>query len=281
MKEITYVKDSFTEYLGKKDHISASDIKNFMKSPKYYFYKKYQEQKKENQRHYVIGSAIHEAILEPSKFKDNYCIAPKFDRRTKEGKAGAEAFEIENFGKVTVFEDEMVMIKDMCESALKCDSLTELIRDSYKELSVYTIDTETGLKIKLRPDIYCQKHPTIVDLKSCVDSSPKDFKKDVYNYGYSTSAAFYMHFSGKENYLFCALSKTAPFEVAMYALCDDMLDYGTKQYRVALDLIKWSYDNNYWCSHNEFSILLNCHELGNLDDFFQIAQNSDKITILQ
>ena len=41
MKETAYVKDSFSEYLGKKDHISASDIKNFMKSPKYYFYKKY------------------------------------------------------------------------------------------------------------------------------------------------------------------------------------------------------------------------------------------------
>ena len=35
--QVEYVKDTFEEYLGKKDYISASDIKNFLKSPKYYF----------------------------------------------------------------------------------------------------------------------------------------------------------------------------------------------------------------------------------------------------
>ena len=282
MAEIKYVKDSFAEYLGKKDYISSSDIKSFMKSPKYYYYNKYQKNKgDEAERFYQVGSALHEAILEPSKFKENYCISPNFDRRTKQGKQDYIDFLSANQGKVQMFENEMDIVKGMCESASKCEPLMELIQDSYRELSIYTTDDVTGLKIKLRPDIYCKSRPTIVDLKTCVDSSPKDFKRNVYSFGYSISASYYMKFSGKENYLFCALSKNEPHEVAMYGLSDDMLEFGTKQYRIALDLLKWSYDNDYWCSHNEFSILLNCRELGNLDEFFEIAKNSDKITILQ
>ena len=40
-QQIEYVKDTFAEYLGKTDFYSASDIKNFLKSPKLFFYDKY------------------------------------------------------------------------------------------------------------------------------------------------------------------------------------------------------------------------------------------------
>jgi len=278
----SYVKDTFAEYLGKKDHLASSDIKSFLKSPKMFYYKKFEEQKKEEaERHYSIGSALHEMVLEPELFMQNYIIAPKFDKRTKDGKAGYEAFMQLANGKTIVFEDEMEMIRKMSENAMKNEILTDLIKDSYRELSIYTVDDKTGLKIRLRPDSFSNNKSTMTDIKTCLDSSPRKFKSDVYSYGYSISAAYYMDFANKENYVFAAMEKQQPYQVSLYVLDDEMIEYGRMQYRMALDLIKWSFDNNYWCDYNEFEILKECYLLGNLDDFMEIKIKSNRITILR
>ena len=280
VKEINYVKDTFSEYLGKKDHVSASDIKNFLKSPKYYFWNKYNKVEKDDGRHYVIGSALHEMIMEPHLFNSNYVVMPKVDKRTKEGKLAYENFLIEAQGKTIVNEEEMLMIVEMVKNATENKTFVSLLENSYRELSAYLVDEKTGLKIRMRPDIMCQSKSTIVDIKSCLDSSPKQFKGNVYSYGYSLSAAFYSDFLNRENYIFAAIEKQEPYQTALYSLNDEMMEYGRTQYRLGLDLLKWSYDNNYWCDHNEFEILKECHELGNLEQFFEISNNSVKITIL-
>jgi hypothetical protein len=83
---IEYVKDSFDEYLSKKDHISASDIKTFLQSPAKYYYEKYVQTEKPVKAHFSFGSAMHEMILEPHLFDSNYMVIPKVDGRTIEGK---------------------------------------------------------------------------------------------------------------------------------------------------------------------------------------------------
>jgi hypothetical protein len=64
-------------------------------------------------------------------------------------------------------------------------------------------------------------------------------------------------------------------------LDDEMIEYGRNQYRMGLDLLKWSFDNDYWCSYNEFEMLKECYELGNLDKFFELKETSEKITIIR
>ena len=172
------------------------------------------------------------------------------------------------------------MIVKMAENALKNETLNELMKDSYRELSCYTIDEKTGLKLKMRPDSLAKSKSTIVDVKSCLDSSLKRFKGDIYNYGYSLSAAYYMDFIGRENYVFAAIEKQAPYQVALYSLCDDMVEYGRQQYRLALDLMKWSMDNNYWCNYNEFESLKDAYKLENTDSFLEHLPKSELITII-
>lgn len=278
--KIEYVKDTFPEYLGKKDHISASEIKTFLKSPASYYYDKYGKKERSDERHFSIGSGLHEMILEPELFNTNYIVAPKFDRRTKEGKLKYEEFVLLSNGKTILFEDEMEMIVKMAQNALLNHTFLELMKDSYRELSCYTTDHLTGLKLKMRPDSISKTKSTITDIKSCLDSSPKKFKGDVYSYGYSLSAAYYMDFIKRENYVFAAMEKQAPYQVSLYTLNDEMIEYGRQQYRMGLDLLKWSYDNNYWCSYNEFEILKECYQLGNLDNFHETLEKSQLITIL-
>ena len=281
VNEIKYVKDSFPEYLGKKDHVSASDIKNFLKSPKYYYWNKYLKTEKEDGRHFAIGSAIHELILEPQLFLSNYIVMPKVDRRTKDGKLQYEQFMIEAEGKTMLDTEEMIMITEMVKNATDNKTFMALLENSHRELSAYLTDEKTGLKLKVRPDILPQTKSTIIDIKSCLDSSPKKFKGDVYSYGYSLSAAYYCDLLKRENYVFAAIEKSQPYQTSLYALSDEMMEYGRQQYRMGLDLLKWSYDNNFWCDHNEFEILKECRELENLEQFFEINESSTKITILQ
>jgi len=275
-----FVKDTFEEYLGKKDHVSASDIKNFLKSPRYYYYERNEKVEKSTGRHFNIGSGLHELILEPQLFKTNYVVYPKVDARTKEGKQQIAEFNETSGGKTILYEDEMEMIRLISENALKNNSLVELMKDSHREVSCYTIDEITGLKIRLRPDILSSTKSTIVDIKSCLDSSARKFKSDVFTYSYSLSAAYYCDFIGRENYIFAACSKTAPYEVALYGLNDEMYDYGREQYRMGLDLLKFCQDNNYWPSYNEFELLKECYSLGSLDTYFDTLKDSQLITIL-
>jgi len=279
--ETKYVKDTFEQYLGKKDHISASDIKNFLKSPKYYYWNKYLKTEKEEGRHFAIGSAIHELILEPQLFLSNYIVMPKVDRRTKDGKLQYEQFMIEAQGKTMLDSEEMTMITEMVKNATDNKTFMSLLENSHRELSAYLVDQSTGLKLKVRPDVLPQTKSTIIDIKSCLDSSPKKFKGDVYSYGYSLSAAYYCDLLKRENYIFAAIEKSQPYQTSLYALSDEMMEYGRQQYRLGLDLLKWSYDNNYWCDHNEFEILKEARELDNLEQFFEINELSTKITILQ
>ena len=279
--KIDYVKDSFAEYLGNKETISASDLKNFLISPKYYYFKKYEEEKKEsNEKHFLIGTALHELILEPHLFKENYKVTPKFDMRTNVGKTAMATFMQENEGKTFLNIEDYEMIIKMGESATQNETFIDLIWDSYRELSCYTTDEKTGLKLRLRPDSFAKNKSTITDIKTCQNSSYKGFKSDVYKFGYSITSAFYMDFLKRENYVFCAIEKQAPYQTAIYMLDDEMIAYGRTQYRMALDLLKYSMDNDYWCSYNEFEILKECYELGNLDNFFDIVSKSEKITII-
>lgn len=275
-----FVKDTFEEYLGKKDHISASDIKNFMTSPKKYYYEKYQKKRSEDERHFPIGSAIHEKILEPEMFDHNFIVFPKIDKRTKDGKEQYKSFLEKAEGKTIIFQDEYDVVEKASESARKNHTFLEMIKDGYKEVSCYTVDEKTGLKIKVRPDILSKSKSNIIDVKSCLDSSPKKFKSDVYNYGYAISAAFYLNFLEREDYIFAAIEKNQPYHLSLFVLSDDFIDYGKTQFRTGLDLIKWSYENNYWCDHNEFELLKECYDLGDTSNFFEERNNSNLLTII-
>ena len=279
-QEVFYVKDTFPEYLSKKDFIAASDIKTFLNSPKLYFYQKYIQEEKSTQRHFALGSALHELVMEPELLHLHYITFPKVDKRTKEGKLAYEEYLIKAEDKVVLYDDEMVMLENIASNAKKNKTLVSLIEDSYKELSCYTVDEKTGLKLRMRPDMLCKTKSTIVDIKSCLDSSPRKFKSDVFSYGYSMSAAYYSDFIGRDNYIFAAMEKKQPYQVSLYVCNDDMIEAGRQKYRTGLDLLKWSYDNNFWCDYNEFELLKECYVLGDLDDFFNTLEKSEMIAVL-
>ena len=55
-----------------------------------------------------VGSALHKLVLEPDTFGAEFAVKPEdINRRTKEGKAEYESFQLANAGKIILDSEEM------------------------------------------------------------------------------------------------------------------------------------------------------------------------------
>ena len=285
-KNQRYVQDTFDEYLG-NEALSSSDLKDVLKCPALFLFnqqkkKESQAEKNDEKRHYAIGSALHEAILEPHLFKNHYMVVPKIDRRTNAGKQEYANFlwQAKMNNSVIINEEEMVLITNMAKSAQENTTFISIIQNSYREVSIYAEDEETGLAVRIRPDIMPKTMSTICDLKTCVSAQPKKFKNDAYNYSYGQSAAFYCDVTGREHYIFAAFEKTPPYSMALYQLNDDMIDFGRANYRMALDAVKWCQEKDHWPNYVQFEVWKECYALQDLDNYFETLEKSNLIHLL-
>ena len=78
----------FSTYL-KTFGASSHGLMDIRRSPKFY---KWRRENQVTSRSMGIGTLVHMLVLEPGLFEQRVKIEPRADRRTKEGKAVAEAF---------------------------------------------------------------------------------------------------------------------------------------------------------------------------------------------
>ena len=184
-----------------------------------------------------LGTAIHMAVLEPDRFARHYRVAPKVDRRTKEGKAiYAEFLEQLGDGEVISAENHAAALR--VANAVGSHPLgVKLLSGSGKaEASVYWTDRETGVRCRIRPDFVPDASPVIVDLKSTSDARENAFQRSAWNFGYHLTAAFYQDgwlaaTGEKRDYVFAAWEKDEPHACAWYYAEDEMLGAGREKYR--------------------------------------------------
>lgn len=186
----------------------------------------------------ILGSAIHCAILEPERFSNDFVIAPKCDRRTKEGKELWVSFLAASSGKTVLDEDQNAIIKGMKDSLLSHPTASAMLSGGEAEYSYYTQDLESGLNLKCRPDYHNAN--ALIDLKTTQDASFDGFSRQIGNLAYHLQAAFYLDvFNASQGtsyseFFFIAIENKAPYAVAVYRLDSTHLDYGRIAYRKAL-----------------------------------------------
>jgi hypothetical protein len=198
-----------------------------------------------------LGEAVHCAVLEPELFRRDYVPSPKFDRRTKEGKAGAAEFEAKHAGKKILAEDEFSDCLRISDAVLShSDARLFLGACEQKEVSG-VFDDATGLRCKFRADAISRKLGAIIDLKTTKSAHPRSFSRDIYNYGYHRQGALYVEGAcslGIEvrHFVIIAVEKCAPYGVGVYRLGGDALALGRQQsaelrheYSECLKLEKW------------------------------------------
>ena len=140
----------------------------------------------------------------------------------------------------------------MADKSFKNASKLDLLSGGYSELSFFWIDEATGIKCKVRPDYFNPDLAFIVDYKTTKDHTEDGFPREINNFKYHFSAAFYMEgilkASGIEiedgsaapysNFVIIAIANTPPFENEFYPLRYRTITQGRFLFRSVLDKIK-------------------------------------------
>lgn len=221
------VKKDSNEVYHAHNSISASGLKEIHKKSVYHFLnRKFKESPAMK-----LGTAVHQAILEPEDFYDIYHVIDKIDKRTKIGK---EAYlkQIELADNKIVLESDIHDIIKAILPKFREHNLAQKYSKGEIELSHYT--KYEGIDVRVRPDCINRISNFISDVKTCQDNSPEGFKRDVYKWGYHLQAAFYMDICGIDNFKFIAVTTTYPHTVEVHTLDDDTLEFGRNAYKQAI-----------------------------------------------
>lgn len=222
-----------------KDYHSAAGISNsgltdVARSPAHYFFKV----KKGATPAMRMGTAIHTALLEPDKFKEDYLHLKEVkDRRSSGYKEAAKNHDPE-FILTAPEGDKVAGMQEQIKNQPYASKL--LTAEGYREVSIFTEDPETGVLVRIRADILTLKGQ-IIDVKKTQDSRMEAFGKSIFNYRYHVQAAFYSDVyewaSGKKSaaFGFLAVEEEIPHGCQLYALDDQSMSLGRDLYRQALN----------------------------------------------
>lgn len=225
--------DPAQEYHARKDFLSSSMISRGVVSLAHL--RAYLDTPSEPTPAMLLGSLIHTATLEPEEFAARYLVAPKVDRRTKEGKAEWDAFQAQAGGREVVSQDDH-NTASRCATAVRRHPVAgELLAGCKAESSVYWQDEKTGVLCKARPDAFNPDTGVLLDLKSTTDAGPR-FIRDIFSMGYHRQLAFYSMALEAIGFpvsrvVLIAVEKTPPFQVGLFELDAVSLALGAHRVR--------------------------------------------------
>jgi hypothetical protein len=218
-----------------------------------------------------LGTLIHMAILEPEKFNQFVRVLPEGNKTTVEWKkAVVEQYselelkstlkpnELESAIKEAypdlelVANDEYLLCMGLKKSAYT--HLGSLLnREKMTEFVILCTHIETGLRVKIRPDLWIPSLGYGIDIKTTTDASPSEFIKDIYKYKYYRSFALYSDvlkdMYGLKKYSIWAQEKEPPYEYAFYEVDEELFLTGRLQYIEGLKKIAKAEETGNWHSY--------------------------------
>jgi hypothetical protein len=211
-----------------------------------------------------LGQAIHTAVLEPDRFDAEYVLAPKVDRRTREGKAAWAKFEVENEGKGLLTPAHHGTCLGI-ESAVWGHPIARLLLQNSGKSEVVALwhDPNTGMRCKARLDrltVY-EGFTAIVELKSTTDAREFAFARDAAKFQYHSAAAFYLDGLNalapmERRFFTIAAEKEAPYGCAVYEYGVTTMEQGRQDYRRFMEACKVAQENDLWPGYStELQIL--------------------------
>jgi hypothetical protein len=209
-----------------------------------------------------VGSAFHCLGLEPDEYPLQYAVAPDLSRRNKAGKDAWAVFTAENSGKTIIRAQDDRMIRNMIEAVRNTTTGSALLGGpGVNEVTAVWVDHDSSLWCKARLDRYTvlAGESVIVDLKTCQSADPDDFSRSIAKFSYHIQAAFYLdavaYATGEtgvqRKFVFVAVEKTPPFDVAFYELDPWAIERGRAAYKICLRKAKESEQSGVWAGYDD------------------------------
>lgn len=221
------VQDKMEKYLSVSAE-SSSALKEALKSPRHYLIYKNEDLHADDESHFTLGTFIHSAFLEPSKFDKVKVLPEGAGKNSKVGIISLIKYYWDLLGvspdaflddkkmddlKETLYDLEM-MAKKAGYTFISADmaQIVKIVRSSYKtygggiiprlvangrtEVSMYGKDPSTGLKVKIRPDCMLLEEQVganvILSVKTTSATSLEGFMRDAARFRYELAEGMYL-----------------------------------------------------------------------------------------
>lgn len=231
------VQDKMEKYLSARGE-SSSALKEALKTPRHYLIYKNENLKPKDESHFTLGTFIHSAFLEPSKFNKvkvlpedgaknskvgimtliNYYwkllgIAPdQFLADMSMNDLKETLFDMECAAKnqgYTFIDADMKQVVDIIHATYTTYAggiLPRLVRAGRTEVSMYGTDPSTGLKVKIRPDCMLLEEQVgtnmVLSVKTTSATTIEGFMRDAAKYRYDMAEGMYLevasHITGRK-----------------------------------------------------------------------------------
>lgn len=254
--------------------IGSTSIKAMSQSPAHFKY--FRDNPKEPTPAMILGTAAHEALLEPELFEANYIVAPEFTGFTKDGKPSTQsadakakkaAWYAENANKKIITLEQKEQISGMIKAVHSNSTAKKLLNLGHAEESYFWRDKATGILCKCRPD-FLREGKIIVDLKTTGDASMEEFSRSINDFGYHISAPWYLdgtsHVTGDkyDTFIMIAVEQTALHGVAIYYLDPAAISYGREVCRRNLEIYAACLETGIWPGYDEHIQTINIPSWG-------------------
>ena len=221
------VQDRMEKYLSTRAE-SSSALKEVLKSPRHYLIYKNEDLHADDESHFTLGTFIHSAFLEPSKFSKVKTLPEDGNKNTKAGiqilikyywnllgispdafltemkmdDLKEVLFDLEVAAKkegYTFIEAKMAQVVKIVQSSYRTYGngiIPRLIANGRTEVSMYGKDPGTGLKVKIRPDCMLLEEQVganiILSVKTTSATSIDAFMRDAAKFRYELAEGMYL-----------------------------------------------------------------------------------------
>ena len=179
-------------------------------------------------------------------------------------KAGHEVITYEDYlatlgkdGKIILQVSEYDLVCRWRDAVHKHPAARMLLSKGIAEKTFFFNDPTTGAPCKVRTDWF-EENGFIIDLKTTVSAHPNEFGKSVVNYRYDVAGAFYQDgFQAAtgikpEGFIVIAVEKTAPYNVGVYIMPENVVDRGRRLYSANLQTYMECKERGRWPGYSDF-----------------------------
>lgn len=280
------VADRMDKYLAHSGE-SSSLLKEVLKSPRHYYIARHTELPEPRGRHFDFGTFVHSAVLEPTKFAKVKTL-PDVNLSTTEGcrtmiryywellalsgdvdildyKIGAlrqtiaelnEQATAAGYTFVKADEQQIINIIRICFASYGGGILPRLMQYVQPEVSMYGVDSSTGLRVKIRPDGLLLEENfginAVLSIKTTSATSVEAFYRDCAKYRYELSEGMYLKVASEITgrrftaTLMLMIQSVAPYQMALIFWDAEDLQVGKYKYAQAMDIVKQCRDAKRW-----------------------------------
>lgn len=221
------IQDRMEKYLAAPGE-SSSALKEVLKSPRHYLIYKNEDLRNDDESHFTLGTFIHSAFLEPSKFAKVKTLPEGCNKASRVGITtlikyywnllgiAPDAFlsemkldemkevlyDLEAVAKregYTFIDAKMAQVVRVIQSSYRTYGngiIPRLIANGRTEVSMYGRDPETGIKVKIRPDCMLLEEQVganiVLSVKTTSAGSIDAFMRDAAKYRYELAEGMYL-----------------------------------------------------------------------------------------